>query len=111
MISDFISLTPANPRDSKADSFILQLPDIYDEGEDQMVTCGRVVLKMDDDKQWNVYIELNDNFKSLCEGESYDRKSLIEAAMIQLNFMTNVSFDLSDVYLLDYMGEFKQSLY
>lgn len=111
MISDFISLTPIHQDDNESNSFILELPDIYDDDEDRMVTCGKVFLKKTDGRFWDINIALDDNFLSLSEGELYDRKSLIEAVMIHLGILTKFSFDLSDVYLKDHMGEFKYSLY
>lgn len=110
MISDFICLTLIEDGESSK-QFVLELPDIFNENEDRMVPCGNVFLKIEKDGFWGVHITLDESFVILSEGESYDRKLLIEAVMIYLNIQTNISFELSDVYLKDHIGKYKHSLY
>jgi len=110
MISDFIYLELQEYGDNYK-SFFLELPDIFNEDEDNMIPCGEVIIKVEEDGFWGVHINLSDSFISLSENEIYERKSLIEAVLIHLKMQTGISFELSEVYLKDCSGEYKYCLY
>ena len=111
MISDFIALTPIECQSEDSKKFSLELPDIFNEDEDVMCQCGEVLVKKEDDGFWGVHAILHENFIPLSEGDTYQRDALIEAIVINLRMITDINYDMSDVFITDFKGEYKKSLY
>lgn len=111
MISDFLILLPSTDKQNNR-LFDLLLPDINDEDDDSICKCGIVEINTCTKSGFeDIHIFLNDDFLALSEGESYSRDALIESVMVLLQKEIGSLFPLSDVYLNDYMGEYKISLY
>ncbi|MCI9230286.1 MAG: hypothetical protein HFH96_04110 [Lachnospiraceae bacterium] len=108
MISDFISLSLVEKKEDTT-VFLLELPDIYNDDEDVMSSCGRVIVRKDKDGFYLINITLDENFEKLSEGEIYDRDALIESVMINLKIQTDISYALVDAILVDNSGEYKCS--
>ncbi len=108
MISDFINLSFVEKTED-TNVFSVELPDIYNDEEDVMSPCGKVVVKKDEEGFFLINIVLDESFDKLSEGEIYNRDALIESVMINLNIQMDIPYVLSDVTLVDKSGEYKRS--
>lgn len=107
MISDFIKLSFVEKNEG-TNVFSIELPDIYNDDDDVMSPCGKVIVKKEEDGFFLINIVLDKNFDKLSEGEIYDRDALIESVIINLEIQTDISYVLADVILVDKSGEYKR---
>jgi len=104
MISDFICLEEMEGSENSV-IYMFSLPDPNLEHGDDMVLCGYVQVWQDlGTDAFTINIELLDNFKELCDGDTYHRKQLVSTIMDIVS--QNTGFDLSDsrIQLQDYIG-------
>lgn len=101
MISDFLILEDFSISNILTCHCYLPDPDL--DNADDIIICGNIEYSEDFDKETSfLKVMLNDNFKSLCIGEVYQRKAFIYAIIENLslngiNIVTsNLNLSLSD---------------
>lgn len=95
MISDFLSITAR-----AGDTFVIELPDI-DSDDDEFVICGEAILKKD-----SLYITMHNNFRHLCEGETYQRKEFVRVLLFNMSMICVPIQDTIIITVNDMMGTY-----
>lgn len=104
MISDFIVLEEMEGSENRT-VYMCSLPDPNLEHEDGMIFCGYVQRWWDPDME-GINIELLDNFKALCAGDTYQRKHFVSAVLDILEWSAGHSLKDAEILLHDFLGEF-----
>lgn len=97
MISEFVWIEQLNQSgDSLHFACSLPDPDLY--GDDKMIVCGDIVCKLGiDGNVSNVNIVLFENIRELCVGETYQRRSFVQAVAVLL--LSKYKVDIRDLPL------------
>lgn len=105
MISDFIYL------EKKCCSkgiiiFCCSLPDPGEFSECDMIECGRIIVDLSYlPNQSRIEIELFENFKTLCVGETYQRNHFVNTILDIIQMKIGYSILNPLIVLKDFVGE------
>lgn len=106
MISDFLSLK-LDRRTESSENYICYLPDPDIYGECRMIACGHIeLIKNCSSGKCIVKIRLDDNFESLCVGDTYQRRAFLMTVFYLLRQNTDFMLEHARIILKDYIGSY-----
>lgn len=110
MISEFVWLDIID-RHENVLCCSCSLPDPDPYSDEDMAVCGDITCTFDSQTDnATVDIKLFDNFKSLCIGDSFQRKDFVQAIIIFLNIKYGVRFQKININLQDCWGTYSGDL-
>ena len=110
MISEFIWLDLIDKND-KGLHCSCSLPDPDPYSDEDMIICGDIVCVFDSQgDNATVNINLFDNFRELCVGDSFQRKDFVGAIIFTLSVKYGVKFQKIYINLQDCWGTYSGDL-